>query len=65
MARLVRMKLARNPIVDPKILVYLADDDHHAVRFNVSANKNTPTEILQEARQLMKIMKLAISQKKP
>ena len=45
--RLVRMKLARNPIVDPKILVYLADDDHHAVRFNVSANKKTPTETLQ------------------
>jgi hypothetical protein len=45
--KLVRMKLARNPVTTPEILNRLSSDWADAVRFSVSANNNTPTETLQ------------------
>ncbi len=44
--KLIRMKLAKNPIVDPDILDSMADDIEDSVRFSVSANPNVSTGTL-------------------
>ena len=44
--KLIRMKLARNPIVDADILDSMADDIDDKVRFSVSANPNVSTGTL-------------------
>ena len=44
--KLIRMKLARNPIVDADILDSMADDIEDNVRFSVSANPNVSTGTL-------------------
>ena len=46
--KLIRMKLARNPIVTADILDKMADDIEHTVRFSVSANPNVSDETLKK-----------------
>ena len=46
--KLIRMKLAKNPIVDPDILDKMADDIEDPVRFAVSANPNVSNETLKK-----------------
>ena len=48
MAVVARMRLAKNLSTDKSILQVLARDEKAKVRFSVSANPNTETEVLLE-----------------